>query len=45
MCYLLMDFYLKGTLFETRLEKEKDYLEAKSTLKPEGIPLAFLEFF
>lgn len=42
MCYTLMDFYLKGNLFSALLVKEKDLLEAKSILKPEGIPVQFL---
>lgn len=46
MCYALMDFYLKGNLFTAgKGDKEKEFLEEKSKLKPEGVPVGFLEFF
>lgn len=46
MCYTLMDFYLKGSLFSSiKKDKEKEYLQAKTLLKLEGLPISFIQFF
>lgn len=44
MCYVLIDFYLQGKLFENS-SKTQDFFETKSILCPDYMPYHFLEFY
>ena len=47
MCYVLIDFYTKGKLFDKmcKTSGDKQYNQAKSMLCPDYMPYHFLEFF